>query len=308
MMISAQQCRRRTSGLIPKALLLGGVLCASSSMAVSSTNNTLFCDDFTPTNSLVPLAPWTAQSCNWSLSGGDLECGPNNSFSYGRICLSTNWTDYAVQAQIKFSPNAYGGGLGGRLNATTGEHYAAWVYPRYDAGGAKLLRLVKFNNWTSWTLLAQTNVDLAGAASHILKLTFTGSQITVAFDGQDVVQANDNTLASGGIAAEMWTDWTPYEFSVDELSVTSLVTPQTNNISNLLPAIINSIAPLADGNMRLVAAGTPGQVYHLQAIGDLGGVVWSNISTNTANGLGVVEFEDLSATNHISRFYRISTP
>jgi len=297
-----------TSDQTRKLVLLGSALLTSAGMAAAATNSTLFCDDFTPTNGPAPLSPWNAQSCNWSLSGGDLECGPNNTFSYGRICLSTNWTDYSVQARIKFSPNAYGGGLGGRLNPATGEHYAAWVYPRYDVGGSKLLRLVKFNNWSSWTLIAQTNVDLAGANSHMLTLAFKGPQITVAFDGQEVMQASDNTLASGGIAAEMWTDWTPYEFSVDDLAVTSLVETQTNNISALLPATINSIAPLADGNMRLAITGAPGQEYHLQAIGALESAAWNNIATNTADGSGIVLFDDLGATNYTSRFYRISTP
>lgn len=307
-MIALYQNGHRTTWSTCKQTLLCSVLMASLGRAEVTTNTTLFCDNFSPTNSATPLSPWNAQSCNWNLLGGELECGPNNSFSYGRICLVTNWTDYAVQAQIKFSPNGYGGGLGGRLNATTGEHYAAWVYPRYDVGNAKLLRLVKFTSWTSWTLIAQTNVDLAGTNAHTLKLAFKGQQITVAFDGQEVVQATNNTLSSGGIAAEMWTDWNPYEFSVDELAVTSLVEATTNNSSLTLPATINTIAPLADGNMHLTITGNPGQTYHLQAINDLRGSDWSNISTNTADSAGTVEFDDLSATNHLSRFYRISTP
>jgi uncharacterized repeat protein (TIGR02543 family) len=82
----------------------------------------------------------------------------------------------------------------------------------------------------------------------------------------------------------------------------------TLTILSLTPSTIGSIEQRADGNMHILVYGTPGQVYHLQAIGDLSGSIWSNISTNTANGLGVVEFDDLSATNHTSRFYRVSTP
>jgi hypothetical protein len=82
----------------------------------------------------------------------------------------------------------------------------------------------------------------------------------------------------------------------------------TLTIISLAPSNIGSIQQMPDGNMHIVVNGTPGQVYHLQAVGDLNSSAWSNISTNTANGLGVVEFDDLSATNHMSRFYRISTP
>jgi hypothetical protein len=82
----------------------------------------------------------------------------------------------------------------------------------------------------------------------------------------------------------------------------------TLTVISLAPSTIGSIEKMADGNMHIVVNGTPGQVYHLQATGDLGAPAWNNILTNTANGLGVVEFSDLSATNHMSRFYRISTP
>jgi len=288
-------------------VLLGSGLLANSGRAQVVTNGNLFCDYFDRTNDDSAITPWSAQSAEWNLPGGELESGPNAMYSYGRICLSTNWTDYSVQAQIKFAPNAYGGGLGGRLNPATGEHYAAWVYPRYSAGAGKLLRLVKFTSWTSWVLLAETNIFL-DLEFHSLKLSFNGQQITVAFDGQPVVAATDSTLSAGGIAAEMWTDATPYEFHVAELLVTSLAESQTNPATVVTPSTINSITPQADGNMHFIVTGAPGQIYHLQAIGDLPSSIWSDISTNTADGAGLVEFDDLTATNHASRFYRISTP
>ncbi|MGC3959929.1 MAG: YDG domain-containing protein [Verrucomicrobiota bacterium] len=82
----------------------------------------------------------------------------------------------------------------------------------------------------------------------------------------------------------------------------------TLTILGLTPATMGAVMQLPDGNMHIVVSGTPGQVYHLQASGDITSNIWSNISTNTANGLGVVEFDDLNATNHTSRFYRVSTP
>lgn len=298
--LSPSATLRRHLFLLVNVLLASGGLVA----AATETNATLFCDEFTATNTATPAQPWTTQANTWNLTGGELECGPNNSFSYGRICLFTNWTDYAVEAQIKFGPNAYGGGLGGRLNPTTGEHYAAWVYPRYDAGPGKLLRLVRFTNWTTWTLLAQTNVALPETSTHSLQLIFSGNEISVRFDDQEVARATDNTLTTGGISAEMWTDWTPYEFHVDSVTVTtgpdSVVAP--------LPVTINSIAPRPDGNMHLTAAGAPGQEYYLEAVTSLETSAWHRIATNTANIAGLVSFDDLNATNYDRQFYRVFTP
>ena len=66
-----------------------------------------------------------------AVTGGALNGGPNAGVGYGFAYVATNsWTNYSVQAQIRFSAaNVYGGGLGGRVDATTGAHYAAWVYP-----------------------------------------------------------------------------------------------------------------------------------------------------------------------------------
>lgn len=305
-MILNPQSSHQTSSFRHSIILFAAFLVISSggALAENHTNTTLFCDDFNSTNSITPPPPWTSQSGAWNLSANELECGQNNNFTYGRLCLVTNWTDYAVQAQITFGPNGYGGGLGGRLNPTTGEHYAAWIYPRYDAGAGKLLRLVRFINWTSWTLLAQTNVDLPEGSTHTLQLSFAGNEIAAAFDGQEVAHATDNTLTSGGISAEMWTDWSSYVFHMDSLAVTT----GPENVIAPIPVTINSITPREDGNMHLTATGTPEQEYQLQAATTLASSDWQSIATNTADIAGLVSFDDLNATNYPQRFYRIFTP
>ena len=47
-----------------------------------------------------------------------------------KLAVVTNvWTNYAVQAQVRFSAGSYGGGLGAYDNGSGGTHYAAWIFP-----------------------------------------------------------------------------------------------------------------------------------------------------------------------------------
>lgn len=274
----------------------------------TTTNETLFCDEFAASNHSSPASPWRTQAGNWTVLDQQF-CGePNNLFSYSFICVETNWTDYSVQGRIKFPVNAYGGGLGGRLDAATGAHYAAWIYPENSVGGSNLLRLVKFTNWGNWTLLQQVRVASVGTNAHTLKLSFVGNRITASLDGFEVASVTDNSLIAGGITADMWTHDIPYVLNLDDVLVTSLAQNPPNPLSTAPALTINTIEKLTDGNMRLVASGSPGQIYRLQTTSDLGNAAWSNLATNTANGSGVVEFQDRSATNYPSRFYRIFTP
>ena len=234
--------------------------------------------------------------------------GTSAAQSYANVYLNTNWTDYSVEAEVKYPEIAYGAGLGGRLNIGTGAHYAVWVYPEHSIGKSNILRVVKFSNWGTWTLLQQVNLAAVGTNTHKLKLGFFGSRITASFDGQEVATVTDDTLTSGGITAEMWANGDPYVFHVDDVLVTLLTTEPASNVAATQPSTIGVIERRPDGNMHLVVTAAPGQVCHLQTIGALGESSWSNILTNTANGSGVVEFDDLTATNQASRFYRIFTP
>ena len=104
--------------------------------------NLLFSDDFTRDSDPLPLLPpWAVQSGNWTVTGGVLVGGTNNPMSYGYAYIDTNWTDYSVEAKIQLSSlGAFGGGIGGRLNAATGAHYAAWICPPDPAIRARLVR------------------------------------------------------------------------------------------------------------------------------------------------------------------------
>src|SRR5208282_4138610 len=103
----------------------------------------LFYDNFgRPTNDLKSLFPWLVFDGTWAITN-DVLTGQSADGTYGRIYINNpTWTDYTVQEQFQFSTaNGWGGGVGGRLDPTTGAHYAAWVYPDGSGGGPNALKL-----------------------------------------------------------------------------------------------------------------------------------------------------------------------
>ena len=127
-----------------------------------------------------PLAPWTSQLGTWAVTDGVLQ-GSNTLTQYVHAFCSPQpaWTDYTVQARFQFLAGAFGGGLGGCLDPTTGAHYGAWIYPDGSEDGSNVLKLVKFRGWTSWsgTPLQQVNLPSVGTGSDRLQLAFNGNHI-----------------------------------------------------------------------------------------------------------------------------------
>jgi hypothetical protein len=188
----------------------------------------LFYDNFARATDPGPLAPWVAQSGVWTVTGGALVGGPNGESSYGIAYVTNSWTDYAVQGQFQFAAGAYGGGLGGRVNPATGARYTAWIYP-----SGNNLNLLKFQNWQTApypaAFLAQINLPPPGTNWHTLKLAFRGNQIAVHYDGNLVVSLADNSspYLSGGVSVDMYTDFTAYQLSVDDIAVDPLAMPDS---------------------------------------------------------------------------------
>ena len=203
----------------------------------------LFLDNFTHS----PLWPWIQQTGTWSIANNALSgVSPND--SYGHAYLSNNWSDYLVQAQIKFSStNAWGGGIGGRMEPVTGAHYGAWVYPEAFGGGvtngAAVMKVIKFHSWngSDYTTVAQVILtNLVGTNWHTVGLAFQGSNIFAYYDGNQVTNLTDDgtldgqaAFTSGGICADMYTVTNqPYILSFSNVMVTPLVTtPVANNDS-----------------------------------------------------------------------------
>src|SRR5439155_43591 len=73
----------------------------------------LFSDDFTRGTDPAALSlPWVVQSGNWSVTGGALKGGTNTLMSYAFAYITNSWTNYSVQARLRFLTNGFGGGLG----------------------------------------------------------------------------------------------------------------------------------------------------------------------------------------------------
>ena len=194
----------------------------------------LFSDDFSRPAGSTSLLPWVQQLGTWSTTNETLvSTSAINSYGYAYY-TNAAWTNYTVQASVQFSAtNAYGGGIGARLDPTTGAHYAAWVYPEGSFGGSAVLKLVKFEGWASWSGFPMQQVSLLGVGTNWHTVTFSlqGTGLKVYFDGVQEISMTDNNYDSvppytnGGITADMFTYPGAYTGSMANVSVTTSNTP-----------------------------------------------------------------------------------
>ena len=197
------------------------------------------------------------ESGDWTVTGGALKAGTNTVQSYGNAYIANNWTNYAVEGRIQFSSaDAYGGGIGGRLEAANGAHYAAWVYPAGLPGLPNVLRLIKFQSWTNFGYNGSTNVAMEGASLEevgtnwqTVKLAFHGDQIGVYYNSNQVMSVRDTEAESysgGGISVDMWAHALSDTMSVDEVVVRPLV--MDDSYSGTMDLPLNVAAPGVLGN------------------------------------------------------------
>src|SRR5262249_14274208 len=117
---------------------------------------------------------------------------------------SSAWTNYTVEARFNvFSISNYPGGLRGRVNLSTGAGYEAWILPNsrqivlYRTTGCSI-------DARRLTALGSSRVaNMDPNVFNTLKLSFSGTQISVIYDGTAVIQATDATLTSGGVALDV---------------------------------------------------------------------------------------------------------
>ena len=213
----------------------GNVLSAPAVLTVVSTNAgpLLFADNFSRGSNPGPLAPWLVQAGNWTVTAGALRAGTNAAQSDGFAYITNSWTNYTVQARVRFdSSNGNGGGIGGRVNPVTGAHYAAWIYPEGSVDGPSLLRILKFQDWASFEYgnvtyqpMAQASLPGVGTNWHTVNLAFQGNQIVASYDGVQVAAVTDtesNPYATGAISVDTFTDNTIYNMYVDDVTVNAL--------------------------------------------------------------------------------------
>jgi len=183
--------------------------------------NTLYSDDFVRCSGN-SISPWVAAFGTWSLNS-DLMQGSNVLNNYSFAYHPSTWTNHSVEVWIQFPSGAFGGGVGGRLTPASGTHYAAWIYPEGSAGGSNVLKLVKFTDWSNFSVLAQTNLASVGTTNHTLKVTFNTNQITVYLDNLTTPKISFTDTSSpyltGAVSLDMWTDASAYIMSASNFIV-----------------------------------------------------------------------------------------
>jgi len=198
----------------------------------------LFYDNFTRSqNSSNSLLPWIVEAGTWAITNGQMQgtCDPGPDSYGGAYSDNRNWTDYVAQAQIQFSTvSAWAGGLGGRLNPTTGARYMAWVYPDGSGGGANTIQLLKFSSWIVGSSLGQVSVPAVGTNLHTVALAFQGTNIDVYFDGALKISTNDPApYTNGGIMVDM-TASSAFSLGVKNVVVTTLPVEANNDSYSVL--------------------------------------------------------------------------
>ncbi|MGA9779592.1 MAG: tandem-95 repeat protein [Verrucomicrobiia bacterium] len=250
--------------------------------------------------------PWVVQTASWSITNNTLT-GTNNSspYAYTEAYLSNNWTDYVVQGQILFSStNGWGGGISGRVNPTTGAHYAAWVYPEGSQGdnypspptGVAVLKLLRYTAWggdinQTYTIMAQVNLPNVGNNWHTLQLAFQGTNIVVSCDGIRKINTNDSaSFASGGISAGMYSDPTYYTLSFSNVVVAPLVANDSYSVNNNAMLTVSAPGILTNDTdvygTGLTAALLTSPVHGILNFGSNGGFTY----TPTNNYVGTDSF------------------
>ncbi|HET6935728.1 MAG TPA: IPT/TIG domain-containing protein [Candidatus Angelobacter sp.] len=167
-----------------------------------SPSSILFQDSFNTAS----LSNWTISPLgllsNWTAAQdvADYNGGGHTQLFAG----SSSWTDYTVEGRFNlFSTSNYPGGLRGRVNTGSGAGYEAWILP-----GSRTIVLYRTTGWsidtpglTSLGSAAVTNMD--PNVFHSLKLSFSGTTISVIYDGATIIQATDATLTSGAVALDV---------------------------------------------------------------------------------------------------------
>ena len=241
--------------------------------------------------------PWVQQSGTWGIANNAL-IGTGGANSYANAYLSNNWTDFVMQGQIHFTTtNAWGAGIGGRVNPTTGAQYAAWVYPEGSQGdnypspptGVAVLKLIRFTAWSgAYTIMGRVNLPNVSNNWHTVQMAFQGTNIVVSYDGTREISTNDAAAyISGGISAGSYSDATLYTLSVSNVVVASLVAKDSYSVNST--ATLQVSAPGVLGNdtdvygTGLTAALVSGPAHGILSLTNNGG--FSYTPTNNFAGM-----------------------
>jgi hypothetical protein len=166
----------------------------------------------------------------WSVSNGIYKY---NGSGLSQSCAGNSaWTDYTFDTNIQLgSLSNWPGGVRGRVNPSTGAGYAVWLYPASNS-----IILYKVGQWyidgAVLTQLAQSPLTF-DTNTHDLKLGFSGSLITVSWDGRQLMSVNDASYASGYVCMDA--DSQPISYSNVRVAAVQaqahLDTPSPSSIS-----------------------------------------------------------------------------
>jgi hypothetical protein len=111
----------------------------------------------------------------------------------------SEWTDYEFEVDIKHEEMAnYPGGIRVRVDLDTGGHYALWLYP--GNGNMKLYKNPGWDINTGLSTLGEAAYKPDVDEFHTLKIACEGDTITVFYDGDEMISAEDNEHKEGTIA------------------------------------------------------------------------------------------------------------
>jgi hypothetical protein len=166
---------------------------------------------------------WTASGGIYTYNGGGLSqtCAGNSA-----------WTNYNFDTNIQLASLAnWPGGVRARVNPSTGAGYAVWLYP--GTGSMILYKVGQWNiNGAVLTQLAQAPLTF-DTATHDLTVAFSGSLITVSWDGRQLMSVTDTSYTAGYVCLD--TDSQPISYSNVRVAAVQaqaqLATPSPSSIS-----------------------------------------------------------------------------
>ena len=290
----------------------------ASAVIMVTAPQELFHDDFSrPTNGV--FLPWSRSADgnmvtgSWAITNG-MMAGSGPAYSYGYAYAgNTNWTNYAVQARIRFSAvTAASAGVLGRLNPVTGAHYALWVYPEQSdeynippLNGIPRLWLIKYSSWTNFTFIGQwSSLAAIGTNWHTIKLAFQGNTLLGYFDGALVTNVTDDgridgtaAYANGAAGLNMWQSTAPiYTFSADDFIVT------TGSVATNPPTI--TAISFSNNLVSVTWLSTVGATYRLQYNDNIDTTNWQDVSPDVT-ATGSTASQTNSAGGVPGRYYRV---
>ena len=165
---------------------------ATVTITVASTG-LLFSDDFTRSPIPARRRRGRRNRGRGRSPADNCRAGSERTSAYGQCLLSKRWLDklHLAGAGAVFFHERVGRRPGWTTEPDYRCHYAACVYPENSGGGSAVLKLIKFEGWSSWAARQCRRPAWARRATnwHTLALTFAGANIAVSFDGVQKIRA-----------------------------------------------------------------------------------------------------------------------